>query len=185
MEESVGQTGGRQGRRAWLGLGHSYDSGTCHRHLANCRRRTHECAVRGDFKSFFQLDQVTAESGSAVAGFALAGPLIALLLSAVLALSGALWQREVAQSLLSKSVSEAAKHRSSLAGDPLNAVSLAEAEQQFISNASAAGMQAKELEWLVTRVDGIDILQGESLLLLGGGAIPTFEVKLRALAVVG
>lgn len=110
-----------------------------------------------------------------MAGFALAAPLIALTLAAVVSLSGALWQREVAAALLSRSVARAAATGGSL---PV-------AEAEFRARAASAGLKAKEFRWQLTNVNGVALLEASVLVSVGGGLVPAFDSQLRSRATVG
>ena len=110
-----------------------------------------------------------------MAGFALAAPLLALLLVMVVGLAGALWQREVAASVLARSVATAAAHGGSLS----------EAEVQFWSQIGDSGLSAKDVRWHVINVNGVAVLEGVAVVSVGGGLLPVLDSTLTSRSAVG
>ena len=110
-----------------------------------------------------------------MAGFALAAPLLALLLVLVVGLAGALWQREVAASILTRSVAEAAGHFGSMST----------AEAEFLSEIRSSGLSVKDVAWQVINVNGVAVIEGVAVVSLGGGLLPIVESELSSRSTVG
>lgn len=159
------------GRRSWLGSGYGDDSRARDWNLVNRRLRTHLGVDRSDFSSLFSV--VGEEKGNATLGFAMTAPLLAIFTAALLTLAGSLWQRELAFSLLEKTVTQVARGQSTQT-----------AANVWRAQCLAAGLTTTAIRWSVSASGERRLIRASSTVLLPSPIGDGWQVDLQVPAVV-